>query len=469
MSQRDRDRLIVLHQLHDGILTVSTAARRLRIGTRHMRRLRRRFKREGDVVVVHRLRGRPSNRRLPPELRAKALERARDPCYEDFGPTLLSEHLGRDGVGVVHRSTLRLWMIEAEVWTPEKRKARHRRRRERRAAYGEMILMDTSVHPWLEGRSEEEIVLIAMIDDATSRLYGRFAPRDTGAANRQMIVDYLQRFGRMGALYTDQASHFQAHFRASERREKDQEEALTLIRRALGALEIELIIALSPQAKGRVERLFKTLQDRLIKEMRVRGIRSLEEANRFLEEEFIPFWNERFTVEPTVAVDAHRPLPEGIDLLRLFAETDTRVIANDFTFRYKNQWFQIEKAQADAASIVPKQRLTIERRLDGTTRFRFGEHYLSPSPLAVRTRERTSARGTPVSAQVEIGAYSSNGARHLGSSSRRGDRAKPKAPARPAPDHPWRRYPIRVGRALRRLSPAVASAPSALRPDSPRS
>jgi hypothetical protein len=205
-------------------------------------------------------------------------------------------------------------------------------------------------------------------------------------------------------------------------------------------------------------------KDRLIKQMRVQGICSLEDANRFLEEKFIPFWNERFTVEPAVAVDAHRPLPQGADLLRLFADTDTRVIANDFTLRYRNQWFQIEKADAEAASIVPQQRLTIERRLDGTTRFRFGEHYLSLTPLAQRPAASARSRGTPVSAQVEIGAHNANGARHLD----RPDRSKAKAPPRPAPDHPWRRFPIRVGRGLPHPSPRVASAPSAPGPTLPR-
>jgi hypothetical protein len=141
--------------------------------------------------------------------------------------------------------------------------------------------MDTSIHPWLENRFGQEIVLIAMIDDATSQLRARFFPRDTGAANRQMIVDYVREHGRPGALYTDQASHFKVNWRAKERAENDEPEALTLIRRALDALEIELILALSPQAKGRVERLFGTLQDRLVKELRVAGITTMEAANRF--------------------------------------------------------------------------------------------------------------------------------------------------------------------------------------------
>jgi hypothetical protein len=434
MSQRDRDRLVILHQVRQGQLSVCEGARRAGLGTRHFRRLLRRFEADGDRVVVHGLRGRTSNRRLDEDLREKALAKAREPLYRDFGPTLLSEHLARDpAIGPVHPATLRLWMIEAGLWSPSPRGQRHRKRRERRAAYGELVLMDTSIHPWLEERSPEEIVLIALIDDATSRLYARFFPRDTGAANRQLIVDYLQAHGRMGALYTDRASHFQAHFRAKQRRENDEPEALTLIRRALDALEIELILALSPQAKGRVERLFKTLQDRLIKEMRIAGIASLEAANGFLEEVFLPFWNERFVVEPREATDAHRPLPEGVDLLGHFAETEARVIRSDFTFRYRNQHFQIEQTEADAR--MPKSRITIEQRLDGSVRYRWQERALVPTALA-QAPEPPRPEPKP--------------------------RAAP--PVRPVPaDHPWRKNPIRVGRA--RFTPVVASA--ALRPDTP--
>ncbi|MGH6917538.1 MAG: helix-turn-helix domain-containing protein, partial [Geminicoccaceae bacterium] len=209
MSTQDRERLIVLRQVQEGMLKVSQAARRLDITTRQVRRLRRRFEAEGDSAVIHRARGRRSNRRLPDEVRARALEFARQPLYHDFGPTLLSEHLAWDpAIGEINPSTLRLWLIEEGRWQPEPRKLRHRRRRERRPAMGELVLMDTSIHAWLEERSSEEIVLVAMIDDATSRLFARFVPRDTGAANRQLIVDYLERHGRMGALYTDRASHF---------------------------------------------------------------------------------------------------------------------------------------------------------------------------------------------------------------------------------------------------------------------
>ena len=419
LSQKERDRLVIVNQVAEGLLTMEEAARRYGVGLRHMRRVMRRFEREGDPYVVHGLRDRPSNRSLPLELREKALAKAREELYRDFGPTLLSEHLERDPeIGWVDPSTLRLWMIAEGLWETRPRKHRHRRRRERRGAFGEMVLMDTSIHPWLEGRSDEEIVLIALIDDATSRLYCRFFPRDTGEANRQLLVEYMERFGRMGAVYADRAGHFEAHFRSKERREADLEKALTLIERGLNELDIELIRALSPQAKGRVERLFGTLQDRLIKEMRVAGITTMAEANRFLEEVFIPFWDHRFAVEPAEAVDAHRALAKDTDLLRVFAETEERVIRSDFTFRYRNQHYQIEESQAHGA--MPKSRVTIERRMDGSVRYRWRESYLAPAPVEERPKPAPAPK------------------------------AKPKPPApRPIPaDHPWRKHPIRVGRAL---------------------
>lgn len=428
LSQKERDRLVIVHQVAEGLLTMEEAARRYGVGLRHMRRVMRQFEREGDRYVVHGLRDRPSNRSLPAERRKAALGKAGQELYADFGPTLLSEHLERDPeIGWVHPSTLRLWMIEEGLWTEKKRRNRHRKRRERRGSFGEMVLMDTSIHPWLEERSGEEVVLIALIDDATSRLTARFFPRDTGAANRQLLVEYLERFGRMGTVYADRAGHFRAHFRAKRRREADLDKALTLIERALGELDIELICALSPQAKGRVERLFKTLQDRLIKEMRVAGIDSMADGNRFLEEVFLPFWQGRFTVEPAVAVDAHRPLPGGVDLLRIFAETEERVIRSDFTFRYKNQHYQVEAAEAEAA--MPKTRITVETRLDGSRRFRWREAYLTPTPIVERPKPTAApkpARRTP-------------------------------AP-RPIPaDHPWRKYPILVGKARFAGRSAVAS------------
>lgn len=436
MSQRERDRLVVVHQVAEGLLKGVEGARRLGVSTRHMRRLLRRWEREGDGAMAHGLRGQPSNRRLAGELRALAMERARDPLYHDFGPTLLTEHLEREEErGRVHPSTVRLWMIEEGLWKPKKRRMRHRKRRERRAAWGELVLMDTSIHPWLEERSTEDFVLIALMDDATSRLVARFFPRDTGAANRELLIAYMARHGRMGALYADRAGHFRVNFRRRERKEQDKAEAMTLIHRGLAALDIELIIALSPQAKGRVERLFGTLQDRLIKEMRVRGIASMEEANRFLEEEFIPFWNERFTVEPQERVDAHRALPDTVDLLQVFAETEERSIREDYTFRYDNRFYQIEAH--DACEAMRRSKITLEQRLDGTLRFRWRGRYLLPTPL-LGPPPKPEPRAPPIKAEDSVQARPPAG-----------------AASRPVPpNHPWRRFPVRVGRG-RFTSPAA--------------
>lgn len=418
MSVGERDRLVVVRQVASGVLTGAEGARRLGLSARQMRRMMRGYEAEGDGVVIHGLRGRPSNRRLDEEIRRRAVELAGSKLYRDFGPTLLSEHLARDPeVGLVHPSTLRRWMVEAGLWTPRRRGVKHRRRRERRASYGELVLMDTSIHDWLEGRYEDPLVLIALIDDATSRLVCRFFPRDTGAANRRLLIQYLERHGRMGAVYADRAGHFQGNFRAKERREKDQERAITLIQRGLNALDIELIRALSPQAKGRVERLFGTLQDRLIKEMRVRGIGAMEDANRFLDEEFVPFWDRRFAVVPRESTDAHRPLPEGADLLRLFADTEERVIGHDFTVRFRNRFYQIEAHEAHSA--MPRTRVVIEERLDGSLRFLWRDTYLLPTALM----------GAPLLPPPEP-APQPTGPRPL-----TGAAGKPVPP-----DHPWRRY-----------------------------
>jgi len=418
LSTRDVDRLAILHQVRDGVLSAAEGARRVRVGTRHFRRMLRRFEEEGDRSVIHRAREQPSNRRLTESLRTVALERAREPVYHDFGPTLLAEHLSRDpAIGPLNPHTLRAWMITAGLWKPRERKLSHRRRRPRRAAVGELVQMDTSIHAWLEDRSLEEIVLIAMIDDATSRLYARFFPRDTGAANRQLIVDYLRRFGRMGALYTDQAGHFRNSVGGRARSHADDraaEQTNSIIRRALDALGIELILALSPQAKGRVERLFETLQDRLIKELRLAGICSMADANRFLEEVFLPWWETRFTVAAASDVDAHRTLPSNLDLDCLFAHTEQRVVTRDFTIRYKLRCLQIEPAQAHAS--MPGSRITVEHRLDGSLRFRWRERYL----------ELTDFVPVPAPAPVQ------DTPKALDTESR-----TPK-PRKPAPDHPWR-------------------------------
>lgn len=408
LSLRERDRLAVLREVEDGLRTPAEGARKLGLSTRQFRRIRRRAESEGDAAVINRLRGRPSNHRIDPSIRARALERAAEPIFHDFGPTLLAEHLSRDqSIGPLGCHTLRTWMIDAGLWSVSERKLHHRSHRDRRAAYGELVQMDTSIHPWLEGRCSEQPVLIAMIDDATSRLHARFAQSDTGIANRELIVSYIERFGRMGALYVDRASHFQSQTR--KRAMSDKPPMSSVIKQALDKLDIRLIPALSPQAKGRVERLFGTLQDRLLKELRVAGISTLENANQFLAENFIPFWNERFTVEPQLGEDFHRPLPEGINLLETFAEVYPRLIRPDFTIRYENTYYQVPLREASAT--MPGTQLHVLRRLDGTLSFSWRN-----SPLRL-----IALKGLPPSNPPKK------------------PLPPPRSPmTRPSKDHPWR-------------------------------
>lgn len=400
LSARERDRLTVLRQVSEGSLRPASAARRMGCSSRQIRRLMQRFRKEGDRAAVHRGRGKRGNHALPENVKALSLERAQNPVFSDFGPTLLAEHLSREkAIGPLSAHTLRLWLIEAGLWKPGRRKLRHREWRERRAAFGELVQMDTSIHRWFEKRSEESVVLIAMIDDATSRLLARFAPSDSGSENRRLIIDYLRRHGRMRALYTDRASHFRSQTTA--RRLKEQPPLSSTIQEALGKLDVELITALSPQAKGRVERLFGTLQDRLLKELRIRGISSIAEANRYLEREFLPEWNSRFTKKPRDPSDAHRPLAEALDLFDLFAESEERRINPDFTVRYENNFYQIQSQEASAQ--MPGSTLLVSRRLDGSLRFTWRHkklrplrlHGLRPSPEHIKPERKAPAVTKP--------------------------------------------------------------------------
>jgi len=419
LSQREIDRTSILRQVRDSSITARHGAELLGMTPRHFRRIRRAWEREGDKAVIHGLRGRPSNHAKAPELREWALERARDPLFRDFGPTLLAEHLSAKKE--VKACTLRRWMIQEGMWSPKSRKARHRRARPRRDAFGELIQWDSSEHAWFEDRAPGRFVLIKMHDDATNRLLmARFVPRDNGSANRQIVIDYLRRWGRPVAFYTDKAGHFGQWTRpvskvALEEREAKRTESV--IRRALASLNVGLIQAHSPQAKGRVERNFGTSQDRLVKELRLLGISTLEEGNRYLEDVYLDYWNRRFAVEPATARNAHRKLPKKADLEALFADTVTRSVYNDFTIRYENQRWQIPKHQA--RRILPGHKLTVELRLDGSVHFRHNKRYLDLERVGFL---RGPKPHRPTSPPKKL-------------------HPKPQpTPPKPGPNHPWRKH-----------------------------
>jgi transposase len=303
LSTKERDRLKVLHEVKRKHLTQRGAAAQLGISDRWVRKLLIRVKREGDRGVVHRLRGRPSKRRLAEGVRAKALELVKSK-YGDFGPTLACEYLAKkDGVKV-SKETLRQWLVAAGLRRVKRRKAEEVHFwRPRRSCRGELVQWDTSEHEWLEGRGPK-LYLVVMIDDASSRAYGRFVRHDSTEENLRVLGGYLESWGRPVEFYTDKSSLFTVNRPRVEAADEEVKEELTQIGRALRELGIGWIAAHSPQAKGRIERFFGTAQDRLVKGLRLAGVQSLEEANAYLEKEYLPQWERDFTVVARSTSDA---------------------------------------------------------------------------------------------------------------------------------------------------------------------
>jgi len=372
MSQRERDRLRVLQEVKQNHLTQVEAAQRLKVTDRHVRRMLIRIGEHGDGGIVHGLRGRPSNRKLGARLQRKILARVRH-RYADFGPTLAVEHLAQDGLAV-SRETLRKWMIQQQLWCPRRQrvKAVHVWR-ERRACFGELVMQDSSPFRWLEHRGPA-CQLIALIDDATSRIWGRFAEHDSTEENLKTLGGWLRRYGRPVAHYTDRNSIFRTTRPAQWGEQLRGDPARTQFGRALNELGIQWIAAQSPQAKGRIERLFETLQDRLVKEMRLVGIDTLEAANRFLQLHFIPEWEQRFTVAPRSSRNAHRPLGPDHRLEQILSVRVARQVAQDHTVSWEGNRWGVLREQVRAG--LRGAHVEIERRLDGSHWLRFRGRYL---------------------------------------------------------------------------------------------
>jgi transposase len=420
LSQRERDRLRVLHEVKRKQITQIEAARRLKISDRHIRRLLVGLRKLGDRAVLHGLRGRPSNRRLAAQFEQQIVIRVRQ-RYADFGPTLAAEHLAQEGLPV-SRETLRKWMVKASLWRPRAQRLKTIHVwRERRASFGELVMQDSSPFRWLEQRGPA-CQLIAVIDDATSRFYARFTEHDSTEENLRTFGEWLRRYGRPIAHYTDKNSIFRRSAAMLLREQLRGEKAHSHFGRALHELGIEWIAAHSPQAKGRIERLFATLQDRLVKEMRLTGIDSLTAANHFLETRFLPQWEERFSVAPRNPRNAHRRLDGGQRLEEILSVRVGRTVADDHTVSWDGNHWGVPREEVCAG--LRGAQVEIERRLDGSHWLRFRGRYLrlrhcpaplrrSASPSVLRTPGLAERRAKPI------------------------DKIKPKyhVPA----DHPWRK------------------------------
>ena len=382
MTQADRDRLVALKKAKKKMITQQEAARELGLSVRQVQRLLVALKEKGDGVAVHALRGRPSNRKLDEELEKRAVKILADPIYKDFGPTLAAEYFEKKHAITASKETVRQWMMRGRLWQGRKAKVVGVHTwRERRSRCGELVQWDTSEHAWLEGREAgrgEKLYWIAMIDDATSRLLARFVHHDSTEENMRLLWTYLERCGRPLAFYTDKASLF----RTAEKRRRDQpgvnqdpvEMPPTQIGRALAELGIAWIGAHSPQAKGRVERNFETAQDRLVKGLRVAGAKTIEEANRYLAEEYLPWWEREKTVAPAHADDAHRPLDKKQNLAASLSSVEQRQVRPDYTLRWDGHLYQIERSAIVAG--MRGANVRVEQRLDGSLAVRYRDRYV---------------------------------------------------------------------------------------------
>lgn len=409
MSSRERKRLSWLSRVKDGLVTLRAAAEAMEVSYRQAKRLWRRYRKRGDAGIVHGLRGRSSNHAGRTAERKAALALVRR-WYRDFGPTLAAEQLRkRDGLDVDHE-TLRRWMIAEGVWQRRRKRSPYRRWRARKAHWGEMVQLDGSHHDWLEGRGPR-CVLMLMIDDATNRTYAQFFPAESTEAAMTVFADYVRCHGLPQSLYVDRDSIYKTTRAATADETLADTGPLTQFARAMKQLDVELILANSPQAKGRVERRHGVFQDRLVKEMRLEGIGDAEKANAYLRRTFLPDLNARFTVEAVAAGDWHRPVPAEINLAEVLSFQETRRIQNDWTVRWRNRWLQVAARERGLA--LAGKTVMVRELLDGTIQLVYRNRQLAWSELPQRPEpKRTELR----SATLQL----------------------TRKPWKPPADHPWR-------------------------------
>ncbi len=356
MSVKELKRVHVIRQVMAKAVRQREAGEVLGVSIRQVRRLIQRVRAEGDAGLGHRGRGRPSNRQCAPARKARVL-RLYVKHYGDFGPTLAAEKLAeRHGIRL-SAETLRGWLRQQGIEHFARRPRPHRAWRARKTHVGALLQMDGSHHAWFEGRGST-CVLMAYIDDASSRVAAWFYEYEGTVPAMESFGRYVRRYGVPLCAYSDQHTTYRAPSEPTVAQQLAGEKPQSQFERALAELGVELIHAHSPQAKGRVERLFKTLQDRLVKDLRLAGIATIDTANRFLET-WLPGYNRRFTVPPAEAADLHRPSPAARELDRILCLKTTRVVRRDWTVAHHGHLYQLE-------TNVRATQVLVEERLDGT-------------------------------------------------------------------------------------------------------
>jgi hypothetical protein len=336
MSIKEADRLGIMRQIDKKNLTIKKASEQLGLSLRHCKRVRKRYLQEGPCGLISRKKGCPSNNKISKETRDKTIFLIKT-RYSDFGPTLASEKLRERDEILLSKETIRKWMIEEGIWKAKKKKEKRvYQRRTRRSRFGELLQGDGSPHDWFEGRAEK-CTLLQFVDDATSKTTAaKFMPSETTDGYISLLEEQLKKYGRPLGLYVDRSSIFRVN-----KKEVQKGKAITHFGRVLKDLDIELICANSPQAKGRVERKNRVFQDRLIKEMRLQGINTIDEANAFLPT-FLEEHNKHFGIDPANPEDAHRPLRKQDDLRKIFARKDQRKLSKDLTFQHQGTLYMVK-------------------------------------------------------------------------------------------------------------------------------
>ena len=415
-----------------GTLKLRSAADLLGVSYRQAKRILRRYRVEGATGLKHRSAGRPSNRATSPERRAQALALIRDKYSgavdERFGPTLAAEHLASEDGLVVDHETLRRWMLAAGLWSRARKRSPHRRRRERKAHFGELVQLDGSFHRWCEMRGPESC-LLTLVDDATGRSMGRFSAQETIWAAVAVLRAWIEMHGIPQALYTDWKNVYVRPPTEEER--LTQAEPLTQFGRMCAQLGIRIIPASSPQAKGRIERNHGTHQDRLVKKLRRKAIADLDAAKAFLETEYWPDHNTRFARPPASPDDFHVAIPRGVRLDAVFRMEEQRTVSNDWVVRYDNRYFQLERQ-----SQRPPARATVQvyETVDGQIEIRYRDRMMRCQELSAESR--AAKRATAPAANRPAPAAPSATPRHRGQSA----------------DHPWRDQVITDHHAYRQLA-----------------
>ena len=357
VQQKELKRLYVIHKVIEKLLTEKEASVLISLSERQIRRIVKRIREEGDGGIIHRSRGKPSNRELPSTLKERIIHLYKT-TYTGFGPTLFSEKLTEVEGITVSDETVRNWLIHEGEWKKHrKQKARHQWR-ERKGRYGEMVQLDGSHHDWFEGRGPK-CVFMGYIDDATGRVYGRFYEYEGTIPAMDSFKRYIKKYGIPMSVYLDKHTTYKSPAK--------DEESLSEFGRALTELGVEIIHANSPQAKGRVERLFNTLQDRLVKEMRLKGVSTIEEGNKFLVR-YLPVHNRRFSIKPNKRENLH-VRAGNVDLDTILCIKTERTVRNDNVIQHNRKLYQIE-ARTGA-------KVMVEDLIDGTMKIRHAKLLLS--------------------------------------------------------------------------------------------